>query len=151
MEFIVGKIYMDTQAAYSHNRYIYLGDGLLLRFMNTEEWHGRDVYILRSYTFGLRGLQECQDTFHSGWVNTPSGYSPILYSGQPPGTLASMDEVMAWLCSPEGFDENGEKAVLLGVTLQVSNDGHIHYGLGPLLRDCSVNPLKMLEDMNEQV
>lgn len=151
MEYIIGKIYMDTQAAYSNNRYIYLGNDLLLRFMNPEEWHGWDAYILRSYTFGLRGLEECQDTFHSGWVNTPSGYRPILYSGQPPGTLASLDDVMDWVYSPDGFDECEEKTISPGVALHISNDGHIHYDLSPLIRDCPVNPLKMLEDMNGQV
>ena len=150
MEFIIGKIYMDTRAAYSSDRYMYLGNDLLFRFMNPEEWHGLDAYILCSYTLCLMGLQECQDTFHSGWVKTPSGYRPLLYSGQPPRTLASKDDVMDWVYSPEGFDEYEEKTVLPGVTLQISNDGHIHYDLSPFIRDCPVNPWKTLEDMNEQ-
>ena len=28
MEYIIGKIYMDTRVAYSSSRYIYLGDDL---------------------------------------------------------------------------------------------------------------------------
>ena len=149
MEYIIGKIYMDTRVAYSSNRYMYLGNDLLFRFMNPEEWHGLDAYILCSYTLCLMGLQECQDTFHSGWVKTPSGYRPLLYSGQPPRTLTSMDDVMDWVYSPEGFDRYEGKTVLPGVTLQISDDGHIHYDLGPSIRDCPVNPWKILEDMNE--
>lgn len=150
MEYIIGKIYMDARVAYSSNRYMYLGDDLFFRFMNPEEWHGLDAYILCFYTFGPIGLQECQDTFHSGWVKTPSGYRPLLYSGQPPRTLASKDDVMDWVYSPEGFDEYEGKTILPGVTLQISDDGHIHYDLGPFISDCSVNPWKILEDMNEQ-
>lgn len=150
MEFIIGKIYMYTRAAYSSDRFMYLGNDLLFRFMNPKEWHGLDAYILCSYTLCLMGLQECQDTFHSGWVKTPSGYRPLLYSGQPPRTLASKDDVMDWVYSPEGFDEYEEKTVLPGVTLQISDDGHIHYDLSPFIRDCPVNPWKTLEDMNEQ-
>ena len=150
MEFIIGKIYMNAQVAYSSNRYMYLGNDLLFRFMNPEEWHGLDAYILCSCTFGLTGLQECQDTFHSGWVKTPSGYRPLLYSGQPPRTLASMDDVMDWVYSPEGFDVYEEKTVLPGVTLQISDDGHIHYDPSSFIRNCPVNPWKTLEDINER-
>ena len=46
MEYIIGKIYMDTRVAYSSSRYMYLGNDLLFRFMNPEEWHGLDAYIL---------------------------------------------------------------------------------------------------------
>ena len=46
MEYIIGKIYMDTRVAYSSDRYMYLGDGLFFRFMNPKEWHGLDAYIL---------------------------------------------------------------------------------------------------------
>ena len=57
MEYIIGKIYMDTRVAYSSSRYMYLGNDLLFRFMNPEEWHGLDAYILCSYTYGpLLGL-----------------------------------------------------------------------------------------------
>ena len=118
--------------------------------MNPEEWHGLDAYILCSYTLSLMSLQECQDTFYSGWVKTPSGYRPVLYSGQPPRTLASIDDVMDWVYSPDGFDEYEGKTVLPGVTLQISDDGHIHYDLSPFIRDCPVNPWKTLEDMNER-
>ena len=150
MEYIIGKIYMDTRVAYSSSRYIYLGDGLFFRFMNPKEWHGLDAYILCFYTFDPVGLQECQDTFYSGWVKTPSGYRPLLYSGQPPRTLASIDDVMDWVYSPEGFDEYEGKTILPGVTLQISDDGHIHYDLSPSIRDCPVNPWKTLEDINER-
>ena len=118
--------------------------------MNPEEWHGLDAYILCFYTFDPVGLQECQDTFYSGWVKTPSGYRPLLYSGQPPRTLASIDDVMDWVYSPDGFDEYEGKTVLPGVTLQISDDGHIHYDLSSFIRDCPVNPWKTLEDMNER-
>ena len=150
MEYIIGKIYMDTRVAYSINRYMYLGNDLLFRFMNPKEWHGLDAYILCSLTFGLMGLQECQDIFYSGWVKTPSGYRPLLYSGQPPRTLASPDDVMDWVYSPEGFNEYKEKIILPGVALQISNDGHIHYDLNSFVRDCPVNPWKTLEEMNGQ-
>ena len=149
MEYIIGKIYKDARVAYSSDRYMYLGDDLFFKFINPEEWHGLDAYTLYFYTFGPIGLQECQDTFYSGWVKTPSGYRPLLYSGQPPRTLASMDDVMDWVYSPEGFDEYEGKTILPGVTLQISDDGHIHYDLGPFIEYCSVNPWKTLEDMNE--
>ena len=150
MEYIIGKIYMDARVAYSSSCYIYLGDGLFFRFMNPKEWHGLDAYILCFYTFDPVGLKECQDTFYSGWVKTPSGYRPLLYSGQPPRTLASIDDVMDWVYSPDGFDEYEGKTILPGVTLQISDDGHIHYDLGPFIRDCPVNPWKTLEDINER-
>lgn len=150
MEFNIGQIYMAKRVEYRWDRYIYIGNNLLFRFGNTEEWYGSDTYILRSYTFGLGDLQECQDTFHLGWVKTFSGYLPLLYLGPPSRTLVSLDEVMDWICSPEGFDERGEKEILPGVILQKSDDGHIHYDLSLPMKNCPINPWRILEDMNGQ-
>ena len=118
-----GYVYRDELGPNPSYIYLYLGDRISVEFVKPEEWQGQEAYIgSRLILGGTIGFEECQEIYHSGWIKNSSGCLPVLYSGQPPEALCSLDDVMDWICSltPEDFDGQGCNMILPWAAVQLS-------------------------------
>ena len=148
-----GYVYRDELGPNPSYIYLYLGDRISVEFVKPEEWQGQEAYIgSRLILGGTIGFEECQEIYHSGWIKNSSGCLPVLYSGQPPEALCSLDDVMDWICSltPEDFDGQGCNMILPWAAVQLSDDGCLHYVLSESIKYCEGDPLRVLEEMNGQ-
>ena len=148
-----GYIYRDDSKPAFPCIYLYLGDKISVEFVNPKKWWGKEAYIgSRLVLGGTIGFEECQETYHSGWIKNSSGCLPVLYSGQPPEGLCSLDEVTDWVCrlTPGDFDKEGFNMIFPWAAVQLTDKGCMHYAPSESLKYCEVDPLRVLEDMNGQ-
>ena len=148
-----GYIYRDDSNPAFPCIYLYLGDNISVEFVNPKDWRGEESYIGSKLILGgTLGFEECQETYHSGWITNSSGCLPVLYSGRSPEGLCSLDDVMDWICrlTLEDFDKEGFNMIFPWAAVQLSDDGCMHYVPLEFLKYCEVDPLRVLEEMNGQ-